>query len=178
VVTVGRSHIEGRGLFADCEHAPGELVHRMAGRRTLLPGLAVRLALRRVGWDDPFQIGRATYLVLDPVSVSANHSCDPNLGVRDQGDLIALRPIAAGEELTYDYSVTVPAGAFTRRWHLACACGSARCRRDVGNVDTVPIDVLAGYLAADAVPDLTVEGVRRRVAGAGDVTGGSGPTGR
>ncbi|WP_397209387.1 SET domain-containing protein-lysine N-methyltransferase [Nocardioides sp.] len=109
------------------------------------------------------------------MSVAANHSCDPNLGIRGDGDLVALRPIAAGDELTYDYSLTVPRNVFTRTWHLACACGADRCRRDVGNVDTVPIDVLQRYLAAGAVPDLTARRVRERVAA--DLSGGCGPRG-
>jgi uncharacterized protein len=177
VVTTGASHIEGRGLFADRAHRPGELVHRMGGRRTSTIGVAARIALRRVGWDDPLQIGRATYLVLDEVSVAANHSCDPNLGIRGEGDLVALRPIADGDELTFDYSLTVPRNVFTRSWHLPCACGTARCRRDVGNVDTVPIDVLQGYLAAGAVPDLTAQRVRDRVGAASGLNAGSAPTG-
>ena len=122
MVAVGASHIEGRGLFADRPHEPGELVHRLGGRRASTFGVAVRIATRRIRWDDPLQIGRVTYLVLDPVSLAANHSCDPNLGLRGQGDLVALRTIAAGDELTYDYSLTVPRSIFTRGWRLACAC--------------------------------------------------------
>ena len=167
MVSVGASGIEGRGLFADRSHEPGELVHRLGGRRASALGVAVRLATRRIRWDDPLQIGRTTYLVLDPMSLAANHSCHPNLGLRGQGDLVALRAIAAGDELTYDYSLTVPRSIFTRGWHLACACGARRCRGDVGNVDTVPAEVLCTYLAAGAVPDNTLGRVRDLVAAAG-----------
>lgn len=54
-----------------------------------------------------------------------NHACDPN-GAIDFArlDLIALRPIAPGEEVTFDYQCT--------EWAIAvpfqCRCGAARCR--------------------------------------------------
>ena len=53
-----------------------------------------------------------------------NHSCDPNTLFRGC-ELFALRPIAAGEELSFDYETT--------EWELAspfvCACGAVNCRR-------------------------------------------------
>lgn len=58
-----------------------------------------------------------------------NHSCDPNtwveVGVTDDGQawatVIALRPIAAGEELSYDY-------AFPANLAEPCRCGADNCR--------------------------------------------------
>jgi SET domain-containing protein len=58
-----------------------------------------------------------------------NHSCDPNAyvdaGITDDGQpwaaIIALRPIAVGEELSYDY-------AFPAALAEPCRCGSANCR--------------------------------------------------
>jgi hypothetical protein len=70
-----------------------------------------------------------------PVPASAagalNHSCDPNLWWSGD-ELVALRNIAAGEEITYDYATdsatesgsdALAAGALLR-----CNCGSMRCR--------------------------------------------------
>lgn len=51
-----------------------------------------------------------------------NHSCDPNMGK----GLVALRDIAAGEELTIDY-----ARFSTKDWRMECRCGSKNCRRIV-----------------------------------------------
>jgi hypothetical protein len=56
-------------------------------------------------------------------AVPANHSCDPNLGWSGP-DLVALRDIAAGEELTHDYATSVTTDGFL----LRCNCGSMRCR--------------------------------------------------
>lgn len=61
-----------------------------------------------------------------------NHSCAPNLEPIKLGDqmwLVALRDIAAGEELGYDYAVELderhtPA----RKAQYPCTCGAANCR--------------------------------------------------
>lgn len=58
---------------------------------------------------------------------AANHSCDPNLWWSGD-ELVALRDIAAGEELTYDYATDGSAGVLGPAALLRCNCGSMRCR--------------------------------------------------
>lgn len=55
---------------------------------------------------------------------SINHSCSPNCRLRNATQLVAMGPIAVGEELTYDYATsdTVHYDEFD------CACGSETCR--------------------------------------------------
>ena len=61
---------------------------------------------------------------------SINHSCSPNCGLRNATQLIAMRDIAVGEELTYDYA-TSDASDYDE---FDCACGSDNCRiRITGN---------------------------------------------
>lgn len=61
-----------------------------------------------------------------------NHACDPNLEpitIGDQVWLVALREIAAGEELGYDYAIELDerhTPAAKRRF--PCHCGGAACR--------------------------------------------------
>ncbi len=61
-----------------------------------------------------------------------NHACDPNLEPITIGDhvwLVALRNIAAGEELGYDYAIELDerhTPAAKRRF--PCRCGGATCR--------------------------------------------------
>ncbi|HEY0192423.1 MAG TPA: SET domain-containing protein-lysine N-methyltransferase [Kofleriaceae bacterium] len=57
-----------------------------------------------------------------------NHSCDPNVwidggirGGQPWAKVIALRPVSAGEELTFDY-------AYDRESMQPCACGAATCK--------------------------------------------------
>lgn len=53
-----------------------------------------------------------------------NHSCDPNAGLRGQVVLVARRPIAAGEEVRYDYAMS----EVTAYDEFECRCGSELCR--------------------------------------------------
>jgi SET domain-containing protein len=55
-----------------------------------------------------------------------NHSCEPNLQVRHHGrhlNLMSVRPIDAGEELTIDYW-----RSWTDNSPQACYCGAKSCR--------------------------------------------------
>jgi hypothetical protein len=59
-----------------------------------------------------------------------NHGCDPNLGW-DGEVLVALRDLAAGEELLVDYAMSVA----DPDWVLRCHCPSYRCRQMVEGSD-------------------------------------------
>lgn len=60
-----------------------------------------------------------------------NHSCRPNAGIRGQISLVAMRAIAAGEEITFDYAMadSTPYDEFH------CACGAPECRGSVRGDD-------------------------------------------
>jgi len=60
-----------------------------------------------------------------------NHSCDPNAGLRGQITLVAMRPIAPGEEITFDYAMA-DSSSFDE---FECACGSPHCRGRVTGHD-------------------------------------------
>jgi len=62
---------------------------------------------------------------------SINHSCLPNCGMRNATQLITMREIAVGEELTYDYAMSDTSDYD----EFECACGSDRCRRQVTGDD-------------------------------------------
>jgi SET domain-containing protein len=61
-----------------------------------------------------------------------NHSCDPNCEsdvVDGHVYIVAIRDIAPGEELTYDYSLEVEAETSPgEERDYACRCGSVCCR--------------------------------------------------
>jgi len=80
--------------------------------------------------------------VLGPASDCAedtdffNHSCDPNSGFSGQVFLVALRDIPAGEEITFDYAMTVSESVGSDMiFHMDCACGSPRCRKTITEQD-------------------------------------------
>ena len=60
-----------------------------------------------------------------------NHSCEPNCEALEIDGHIwihALRPIGAGEELTYDYAYEPEEGDEVRPEFYACRCTAVRCR--------------------------------------------------
>jgi SET domain-containing protein len=60
-----------------------------------------------------------------------NHSCDPNCEAVEVGGHIwieAIRPIAAGEELTYDYAYEWVEGDEMLASLYSCLCGISGCR--------------------------------------------------
>ncbi|MCA9999973.1 MAG: SET domain-containing protein [Anaerolineales bacterium] len=66
----------------------------------------------------------------DPAEM-INHSCMPNAGLRGNVSLVAMHPIAAGEEICFDYAMSdgSPYDEFD------CGCGTAQCRGRVTGDD-------------------------------------------
>jgi uncharacterized protein len=92
------------------------------------------------------------YLDLQAPGLFANHSCEPNAGVRDTTTLIALRDLGVGEEIHYDYSTTMAEDLET----MLCACGSARCRQVIRDFRHLPPEAKRDYLAWGVVPDFVL----------------------
>ncbi len=84
--------------------------------------------------------------LLGPVEGSAgdqeffNHSCDPNCGMSGQIGLVTRRPVSAGEELTFDYSMAELVG-----YEYDCGCGTAMCRGRIREGDALTPDLRARY---------------------------------
>ena len=72
---------------------------------------------------------------------SINHSCLPNCGMRNATQLIAMREIAVGEELTYDYATSDTSDYD----EFECACGSDNCRGRVSGNDWTLPDLQSRY---------------------------------
>jgi SET domain-containing protein len=135
---VRRSRIHGRGVFAVRAIPKGTRIIEYTGRR-ISSALADELYGDREGTP-----GHTFLFELDDdVVIDAgqggnaarwiNHSCDPNCeAVEEDGRIFidAVRTIAPGEELGYDYAILVaapPSASELRRW--PCFCGAAGCRR-------------------------------------------------
>lgn len=123
-----RTDNRGLGVFAGRPFAKGEIVARATGTEI------------DCQTEHSFQIGWHRHLEPDPPTRFFNHSCRPNLGVRTNNhgwpEFVALRDIAAGEELTYDYAMTeyrhYERSLPELEFDLTCRCGAARCRGKLG----------------------------------------------
>lgn len=62
---------------------------------------------------------------------AVNHSCDPNCGMGNATQLVAMRDIAAGEEITFDYAMS-DASDYDE---FTCICATPQCRRNITSFD-------------------------------------------
>ena len=69
-----------------------------------------------------------------------NHSCEPNCGMRGLFTIVAMRDIAAGEELLWDYDMSEDSD-----WRMECRCGTPSCRKVIGSFGQLPTEIRQKY---------------------------------
>lgn len=57
-----------------------------------------------------------------------NHSCSPNAGFNGQIFLVAMDNIKKGEEVVFDYAMTLYHSENSTSYKMKCRCGSRACR--------------------------------------------------
>ena len=141
-VRVGKSEL-GTAVFADTPIAAGAIILTFAG-----PIITFAEAVA-MGVDEAnaLQIDNVHYMDLEPPGLYVNHSCAPNSGIMRRTQLMALRDIAEGEEIRYDYSTTM----HEDHWTMDCKCGSQRCRGVVMDFRGLPPDVQRHYVSLGVV---------------------------
>lgn len=142
-IVVRRSPIHGRGVFALTPIAAGTEIITYRGRLLTHPQADHRYAEAASNHTFLFTLNERYVIDANVDGNSArwiNHSCQPNCEAvqvvaadgdprRDRIVIQALRDIAAGEELTYDYRVDAGERLTPRLRRLwACRCGSRACR--------------------------------------------------
>jgi len=109
---------KGEGVFATRSFRLGETV--MVGR---IDG--------EVDHNHPHasQVSEQRFVLHGGLIPKVNHSCEPNCGVRvnfgGAHDILARQPIAADEEITFDYAMR---NYVVEYFPAECRCGSRRCR--------------------------------------------------
>jgi hypothetical protein len=110
----------GRGVFAIAPIPSGTCV-------AICQGWHATTAELRDTWH-AMQLGPDLWLCSDGNNLDdcINHSCEPNVGfATGEPALYALRDIAIGEQLAWDYSTSIA----EHGWTLTCLCGAANCRQ-------------------------------------------------
>ena len=138
LIEVRESPIHGRGVFAVRPIARGTRIIEYTGQRISWEEADRREALKAE--DDThtmlFTVDKKT--VIDATNRGSNarfinHSCLGNCkSYNDESRIFieARRAIAAGEELAYDYKLSMDGQKLTRalKKQYACRCGAATCR--------------------------------------------------
>lgn len=156
VLTIRHSTIHSLGSFAKKEIEQGAHIRMMSGDVIDFKEVMSRINRGSLTPDDPLQIDTNLFIDLDPSSLAINHSCSPNAGIRSQNELIAIRNIGAGEEVTFDYSTTVSRSVSPEAWSMKCKCKSKHCRLIIQSVKSISKERLLKYQRANALPDYIV----------------------
>lgn len=122
---------KGWGAFAVEPIAAGETVAAFGG--CVVSGAALA-TLSHERQSRSIQVDADLYLVSGETPEPGdmlNHSCEPNCGLLGQILLVAMRDIASGEELCFDYA-TCDASDYDE---FRCLCGAAQCREIVTGSD-------------------------------------------
>ncbi len=131
----------GDGLFAVAPIATGELLTVWGGfvvsteELSKLPERARDRAIQ-VEIDHHLTSGLA-----DDAADCVNHSCNPNAGLQGQITLVAMRDIAPGEEVCFDYAMSDAHPSF----YMPCGCGQPQCRYEVTGDDWKRPDLQERY---------------------------------
>ncbi|MCX5604853.1 SET domain-containing protein [Streptomyces phaeochromogenes] len=92
------------------------------------------------------QVGEKQFVLHGGLIPKVNHSCEPNCGIRLNAsgahDLIARRPITAGQEITFDYAMR---NYSVDHFAAHCQCGSPRCRDRITGWKDLPAERKADY---------------------------------
>ena len=153
---MGNSPIEGLGMFAQFGFRRGDLLCAIQGKRVTIPTLKVLYDQGALRPSDPLQISERHYLVMAPPFIYVNHSCNPNTAVVGEVDLVALRPIDKGEEVTFDYAMTEWIWErFGRhaQWKMQCRCGSKSCEGHITQFPGMPLTRKHDYFKQGALPN-------------------------
>ncbi|MFN5655516.1 MAG: SET domain-containing protein [Verrucomicrobiota bacterium] len=128
------SAIAGRGLFARRDFVAGERLAPYRGPTTKTPP-------GRPESGEVFALEVAAGLWLDGSGPDnparwANHSCEPNAdliwhGAAEGAWLTSLRPLLAGEEITFDYGFSLAESLFN-----PCSCRTPGC---IGRIIASPL---------------------------------------
>lgn len=117
----------GYGIFTRVPIPAGELLLIMGGK------IINQEQLNQVEHTFSIQVEEDAYIcpLQDEKAYRINHACDPTAGVVGQMTFVALRDLAADEEICYDYAMTDggPYDEFT------CHCNTPLCRHQVSGND-------------------------------------------
>lgn len=127
----------GKGLFANEDIRNGEVLFKIAGNP-----ISYKDA---VSMDENesycLQVDINTYIIPHFPFFISNHSCEPNCGINNELEFIAITDIHRNSELRWDYSTSM----LERHWEMECNCNSPSCRKYVMDFDTLPLYLQKKY---------------------------------
>ncbi len=133
---VKKSRVGGWGVFVTEKIKKGELVEAFDGKI-----LTAKDDFTSYELHHSIQIAPAKWRMPAGSAHLINHSCEPNCGIRNLVEVVAMRDIEPGEEITWDYEMTED----STWWRMQCKCETESCRGIIGAYRNMPDKVRRKY---------------------------------
>jgi len=158
---IRKSKISKNGVFALKKFSKGETIRFLTGILCTTEEMIENVDSGKEASADPLQISDNKYLDLDELPRSFNHSCQPNAFIRGKNELVALKNIKVGDEITFDYSTTMNDNEKKIGkeffWTCKCYCGAKKCRGIIDQFKTLSKAAQNFYLKNNLAPDFILK---------------------
>ena len=137
---------KGKGVFALKDFKKDEFILHIDGKVVETDKPSSYPKEIRDQWFPIGQIGnKRRYVFPKSPWKYLNHSCNPNAGIKNNRDIVAMKSIKKGEEIVFDYAMNNHEGIIDR-WKMKCECGSKNCRKIIGTFDMLDEKIKEKYL--------------------------------
>ncbi|QKX06466.1 SET domain-containing protein-lysine N-methyltransferase [Aquimarina sp. TRL1] len=132
---VKKTTLKGDGVFAEISYKKEETV--LVGR------IEKELTANH---SHASQIGLDRFVFHNEIIRMVNHSCNPNCGIKvnptGAHNIVAMRDILKGEEITFDYAMR---NYTVQYFPSLCKCGAEQCRGKITGWKDLPINKKEEY---------------------------------
>lgn len=142
-VVVKDTGLKGYGLFSKSIIKKNEIVLIWQGwviKKSNLLKSKKRYLRDAIQINEDFFVGCVSNDDLEK-SDYINHSCEPNAGFYGDLTIVAMRDIAVGEEITFDYAMCDDLSELK----MDCSCSSKKCRKVISGRDWMLDDLQRKY---------------------------------
>ena len=133
------SKIDGLGVFAGEDIKRGEVIQPIKGKMMFFSVKNKEDSSLHPNW---IGVGKDQWIDPRKPFKFINHSCDANSGVKGKIDIVAVKDIKEGEEITIDYSIIEG----DTMWEMPCKCGEEKCRKIVRSIQFMPQERYDRYM--------------------------------
>lgn len=138
-IYIETSGIHGKGVRAGERMKKGEIIELIKGKLKFLEIKNKKDSLSYPNW---IGVGKNKWIDTKEPFKFLNHSCDPNVGIKGKVNVVAIKNIKEGEEITLDYSITES----DELWEMKCECKATNCRGIIRSIQFLPQKTFNKYL--------------------------------
>lgn len=135
---LAKSRIHGIGIYSKTVIEEHQGIFVIRGRKVRFVPESSKDSAK---WPNWIGIGKHQWIDPDPPGSYINHSCVPTAGIRGSTEVVAMRKIVPGKEITIDYSTTEE----DPFWQMVCNCKERGCRKTLRSISFIPSKIIQKY---------------------------------